>query len=491
MKDRTGFPTQPREIVLILAAAAILSHVAPAAAADPVPDARRLREQAASEKDGTRRLALLEEAASTDPADPRAWLDLAETRMDMGYAEEAEEALDGAKAIIKDVHGDQRRELIRDYALLRAWYEYERADFDEGVKWADMAVKAKAGLAGYLIGGLNRAPGIRSEREMMEFAGIFRPYDSNTNRMRNAGWILQMWMHFNNMAWLPPDVLGYREPRVKIAEHEMARSRDQGLLYEVNGEAALAVREYSRFLPYHPCPEGGWLRRLEGPVPGADPGFPAMPFWVNPGDGYVTGSLLAYEAHARRMMVAAVDPEERGAWAARVVRSGGAAVPRYPTRPWTRMWRGEAYLALGMTREAEEEITMARAWFDELELTEPRLDHLQGRVLLLEKNFRTALPVLERAAEAYPEDGGVWADLGVARAMLAGGGPAREAFDRALELDPSLGSAWHNRGLLNYREGRYEEAAADLGRAAALFPEDEKIRQDVGLVQQKLRALRR
>jgi tetratricopeptide (TPR) repeat protein len=38
-------------------------------------------------------------------------------------------------------------------------------------------------------------------------------------------------------------------------------------------------------------------------------------------------------------------------------------------------------------------------------------------------------------------------------------------YDQALRLDPRLGAAFLNRGILHYRERRYAQALADLQRA--------------------------
>lgn len=451
--------------------------------------AAELRKSADKEKSGPRRLVLLEEATQVDPSDPWGWLELSQTYALMGYPAKVSEALYPVRLIIESLEGKEKKGIAMEYALGQAWLAYEQGDFSAGARWGGKAVKWKAGLRGNLIEGLNLAAMSWSEPEMFEFVGVFRPFDTNTNRRRNTDWIVKMWMHFNNITWLPPDIWGYKETSVKVAEKEMPRWRDTGLRFETNGEGVLAARNYEKFLRYLPISEGGWLNRIEAEIPGADPGFPPMPFWVNRDNGYVTGSMLAYLAYGRQQMVTETDPTLRSTWAEYLVRTGAAAEPRYPRHPWIHLWSAEAFLVLDNLKGAEEEITNAEAWFETLDISEPALNPVLGHVLLLEKNYRDALPVLEQAAVDYPLDASVWTDLGVARVMKVGRDPAREAFDLALDLDPAMGVAWYNRGLLNLQDGRFQEAVEDLEVAAELNPENQQIIGDLARAQQKMRSL--
>jgi len=448
--------------------------------------ARQWREKAEQNTDGPRVLDLLQNATAADPTDPWGWLRLAETRSWMGYPDQAAAALASARFAMKDVKGKPKREFVIEYSLARAWLAYEQADWAEGENWANRAVKLDAGLRAHLIAGLNRAARVYSEPQMRESLGVFRPFDRNTNRPANWEWIYRLWTHLHGAPWSVPDIWGYEEPHVKVPEHNLTRWRDFGMLFEIYEEGHLAVRFYRKSLNYLPVRDGGWLQEYERIIPGAKPSLPAMPFWTNQENDYVTGSLLAYQGHCHHMMEQATDPAVRAMWAQHVVRAGGAAVHRYPKRPWTRLWRGSAYLELDMLKEAENDITYARSWFDEFEIVEPALNPIQGHIILLDKNYGEALPILEQAARDFPDNAAVWADLGVARVMKVGRDPAREAFDRALALDPKLSVAWHNRGLVNLQDGRTQEARDDLEAAAELAPDDQQIRGDLARVRQLL-----
>ncbi len=55
-------------------------------------------------------------------------------------------------------------------------------------------------------------------------------------------------------------------------------------------------------------------------------------------------------------------------------------------------------------------------------------------------------------------------------------------FDRALELDPGFGPAWHNRGRLRHSLGQFDAATADLRSAAELMPGNARVHNDLGML---------
>jgi tetratricopeptide (TPR) repeat protein len=425
---------------------------------------------------------LLRRAVDLDPACPSGWVELAEVLRWMGYRTEATEALDSALFMVKQTEGKDKKRFALEYSLERAWLDYEQGDWDEGLDRAEQAIKLEGGLRAQLIAGLNRAATEIRDKDMRESLYAFLPLDTNTNRRRNFLWAYRNWRHLHNLPYEPPDIHGYKEDSFKFPDHEVLRWRDKALIEEANNAASLAVRAYQKSARFHPAPDGDWLRQLEREVPGAVPGFPPMPFWVNPDGGYVTGSLLAYQGYCHDSMKQASEPYLRAQWAHQVIWAGNAAVHRYPYRPWTRLWRGDAFLELDLFKEAENDITYARSWFDEFGIREPALNPVEGHVFLVGKNYNDALPVLEQAAADFPDDAGVWADLGLVRIRKKGRAPSREAFDRALSLDPSLAVVWHNRGLLNLQEKRYAEALADLEKAAELAPQDPQVAQDLARI---------
>ena len=74
--------------------------------------------------------------------------------------------------------------------------------------------------------------------------------------------------------------------------------------------------------------------------------------------------------------------------------------------------------------------------------------------------FTVCIVLSDGAAEYYY-------NRGLANEQLGRNEAARHDFDRALDLDPTLGAAVLERGMLARREGRFDDAVADLKRALA------------------------
>ena len=81
-----------------------------------------------------------------------------------------------------------------------------------------------------------------------------------------------------------------------------------------------------------------------------------------------------------------------------------------------------------------------------------------GRHREAERAFRVCEALLPRSAEIRVDR---------ASALMAMGQPAeaRACLDRAIAMQPTLGPAWYQRGVLNAREGKRDEAIADLEHA--------------------------
>jgi tetratricopeptide (TPR) repeat protein len=258
-------------------------------------------------------------------------------------------------------------------------------------------------------------------------------------------------------------------------QKDVSRWRDYGIYCEANHSDNLAVSYFEKGFRAMRIKDGGWLTRLEHALPPASVSPTIMPFWVNPDQGYVTGSLLAYSGFLHDQMVAGRTETEKQDWARRVQTHAGRAEKRYPNWPWVSLWLCEALLVLDEPAEAENVIETARAKFKAMDISEPNLDRVHGHVLLLVNQPARAEPMIRSATEKFPDDGVCWADLGLVEVMTGNRAAAREAFDRALELDPSLAVAWYNRGLLHSQAGQFEEALEDVQQAAILRPDDPEI----------------
>jgi adenylate cyclase len=83
-----------------------------------------------------------------------------------------------------------------------------------------------------------------------------------------------------------------------------------------------------------------------------------------------------------------------------------------------------------------------------------------------------AVGAATRATELGPHSAIAWTSYGAATAISRGLAAAREAFTRAIELDPTLFEAHHYFGHICIEAGEYERAAAQYEAAATARPDD-------------------
>jgi Flp pilus assembly protein TadD len=123
---------------------------------------------------------------------------------------------------------------------------------------------------------------------------------------------------------------------------------------------------------------------------------------------------------------------------------------------------------------------------------------LDGRAHLYsdeELDYRTAIASLERAVELEPGFVRAWALLSEANGLLVHFGfdpsqerreRARQAVDRALELDPELPEVHRARGFYLYRcQGDLESSLAELRLAQASLPNDSEVLVGIAYVERR------
>ncbi|MEN8007301.1 MAG: tetratricopeptide repeat protein [Candidatus Krumholzibacteriota bacterium] len=408
--------------------------------------------------------------------------------MEMGYFEEAEASLASARATIDFLSGKDRKEAIRNYSVGKSWFHFEMGNWEDGLQWAEQAVKYKAGIEGYLLAGLNSAYSSKSFEELRKTTSGLRPLSQGGNRRQNLSWCYLLHFYFHDYLFDGTDAAVWLRKTTHHYQKDVSRWRDYGIYCEANQSAKLAVEYYSKSHRALRFKDGGWLTGMEHPIPPDRASPTVMPFWINADQEFVTGSLLAYMSYFQLQMATAESHAARHDLAARILTYANRTYRRYPDYPWVPLWLSEALLVLGQPLEAENTIEKARASFEALEITEPHLDRVHGHILLLRKNAGRAEPMVRRAVSRFPADGACWTDLGLVEVMSGNRTAAREAFDKALELDPGLVTAWYNRGLMNMHEGLFEEAVSDIERANNLDPDDAEI---TGLLEQLKRILSR
>ncbi|WP_188055636.1 MULTISPECIES: tetratricopeptide repeat protein [unclassified Sphingosinithalassobacter] len=97
-------------------------------------------------------------------------------------------------------------------------------------------------------------------------------------------------------------------------------------------------------------------------------------------------------------------------------------------------------------------------------------------------NYDNAAAVMLGAVRTAPQDGSLWAGLGLALAQRDGNNvspPAELAFDRAIELWPEHPGPPFYRGLAHVRAGDFAGARRWWARAVELTPEDASYRNDL------------
>lgn len=94
--------------------------------------------------------------------------------------------------------------------------------------------------------------------------------------------------------------------------------------------------------------------------------------------------------------------------------------------------------------------------------------------------FAEALLSYERAARLTPDDPEPWNNLGATLVKLGRLEEGRDAYTRAVELNPRATSLY-NLGIVQARLGREDLALATLLRAAAADPLDPRIQSDLGI----------
>jgi tetratricopeptide (TPR) repeat protein len=105
-----------------------------------------------------------------------------------------------------------------------------------------------------------------------------------------------------------------------------------------------------------------------------------------------------------------------------------------------------------------------------------------GIGLLLQGDLKGAEYAFQRVTEAEPGYADGW--LNVARALIQEGetDAAKPYIDRALALDPRLGRIYYFRALAQKADGDYDAALASLRTAAAQYPRDRVVLDQIGRI---------
>ena len=87
------------------------------------------------------------------------------------------------------------------------------------------------------------------------------------------------------------------------------------------------------------------------------------------------------------------------------------------------------------------------------ETVDPRDLQILGILYIEDNKPHEAIPLLERAADLYPENGETWMWLGVAQFFIEEFDEAEESFMKALSRNPGLTEVRNYLGLMRYKQG--------------------------------------
>jgi len=420
--------------------------------------------------------ARLEASLAVDPVDVAGWIRLGDLQRFMGYRTGAARSLDRARDLVDALPEEEARTFAGTYYLARAWLAYERCDWERARDLAEKAVRHDPRTETWLIRGLATASihyprGVFGKVAPPELKRVAKPLRTSflqgwVNGTRNGLWFSMVRMHssrYLDKYTRERTIAGYRKPPYFWGEMECRR--DWGAYFEDKAMWEQARQMYLWSAERSPVSEGTWARRHERLTPRQDPADRPLPFWTNADGGYVTGSPLAYGDYACERLMAARTDADRRRWADNLAFGATRCLGVLANHPLPWLWRGFADLVRGNVLHAGHDIAQARAEFDARGMDPPLYAFVHGHEMVLKGRHLGAVQWLEKAAEGWPDDPTVWAELGTAYGQARRPAEALMAFDRALALEPGMVSALYNRGMIHLQTGRPAEAEADLIRA--------------------------
>jgi tetratricopeptide (TPR) repeat protein len=103
-----------------------------------------------------------------------------------------------------------------------------------------------------------------------------------------------------------------------------------------------------------------------------------------------------------------------------------------------------------------------------------------GIGLLLQGDLKGAERAFEYVTKLEPTYANGWVNIARARIQEGNIDAAKPVLDKALAVDPQLASAHYFRGLVLKANGQYPEAFAEFAKAAAEYPRDRVVRNQMG-----------
>ncbi len=428
---------------------------------------------------------LMSTAAGLAPDNPLLWIRLAQESRHIGDFNRALLCLDAAEQALPLVDYPTRNDCVLDIALARGWIYRDKGEWASAVAWSDSA----RGLE----------PQDRRVQILIGLALASRgDHQGATNMSRHietTEYFLFEWRWIRGMAafaqgdvvdayhWL----IGARPQQPWSADFW----RDVSMVCERVGdeiEAARADRNALAALNFPPGTTGA----IEVTVVSPGATKPLQRVLHMAYDGWpVSGSRLGWALTAADSALSVTDPERRLHWMDRASELLSTAISYDFQTQRCRELRGLVYQRAGAENLARQDFQRVVADAPGLQSVDPEVLLGYGHLVLRDKSWRRAIPLLRAGLGRLENNAQGWGDLGLALLMTNQNDAGNEALGRALVLDPDLAAAWYNRGLARFHAKQWKSAARDLARAAELASDNQDILKLLQQAEQRARLQRR
>jgi len=428
---------------------------------------------------------LMSTAAGLAPDNPRLWLRLADESRKIGDLDRAISCLDAAQQTLPLVNYQKRLELALEIVLARGWIHRDKGEWTAAVAWADSARALEPQdrgveiLTGIVLASRGDAQGATNMSRHIESTEFFR-FEWRWIRAMAAFTQGELQDAYH---W----ILGVRPEQPWSADFW----RDASMVYERIGDEIEAARADRHALASLNLPPGttGSLKVMV-PSPGSDKPLERVLHMAY--DGWpVSGSRLGWAWTAADSALTAIDPERHLHWSDRASELLSTSISYGFETQRCRELRGLVYLRAGAEELARQDFRRVVSEAPDLQSVDAKVLLELGHIVLKDKRWRRAIPLLRAGLARLDTNARGWGDLGLALLMTNQNQAGNEALDRALDLDPELAAAWYNRGLARFHAKQWAKAAKDLARAAELAPGNEDVLNLLQQAEQRARLKRR
>lgn len=258
--------------------------------------------------------------------------------------------------------------------------------------------------------------------------------------------------------------------------------QDQGLIREALGDHELAhicwarAAVYRPYFIYQPTGQGRGIARVHG-LP--DTG---QPYFLGYGTFMLSGSVWSYAANAALAAEVETGALERVTLSQLADQAIATCLRRGFHPDEARALRGRRAFLDADYVVAWDDLLAAWEALDARQAAPADLALMLGLCRYNDGEWGAAAPWLDAFTRRSPDHPVGWLALGLNHAMQGHDGEAFAAIDHAVYLQPDDATSLYNRGLLNYRLHRRDQAGADFRRSAELWPENAQIARMVELM---------